>query len=124
MTDKWSVGGMMMGLKQPVCLDINLSQRPFVHHKFHTYCPGIKPVPPQSEAGVEPPELWRGLACMRPFYSNGSCFVFQSAPYFAVLLMSRFVGRGPRFERGLMYFPIVRCKPAVTRARIYTKNEA
>jgi len=37
--------------------------------------------------------------------------------------VSRFVVRGPRFECDLMYFRIVRCEPAVTRARIYMKNE-
>jgi hypothetical protein len=122
MTDQWSIGGMMMALKKPMYSEKNLSQRPFVHHKFHMDCPGINPLPPQTEAGVKPSVLWYDLAFIQPVYSNRSCVYFVTLLTSPSCCVSRFVARGPRFECGLMYFQI-RCEPAVTRARIYMKNK-
>ena len=123
MTYQWNIGGMMMDLKKPMYSDKNLSQRLFFHHKFHTDCPAINPLPPQSEAGVKPSVLWHDLACIQPVYSNGSCVYFITLLTLPSCCVSRFVARGPRFECGLMYFHIVCCDPAVTCAGIYMKNE-
>jgi len=112
-----------MDLKKPMYSEKNLSQRPFLHYKFHMDCPGSNPVPPQSEAGVKPSVLWHDLACIQPVYSNGSCGYFTMLLTSPSCCVSRYVARGPRFECDLMYFHIVRCEPAVTREGIYMKNE-
>jgi hypothetical protein len=114
---------MMIDLKKPMYSEKNVSQRPFVYHKFHTDCPGINRLPPQTEAGVKPRVVWHDLACMQPVDSNGSCVCFITLLTSPSCCVSRFVARGPRFECGLMYFHIVRCEPAVTCATIYMENE-
>jgi hypothetical protein len=123
MTDQWSVGGMMMDLRKPMYSEKNVSQRSFVHHEFHIDCPGINPLPPQTETGVKPSVLWHDLACIQPVYSNGSCVYLITLLTSPSCCVSRFVAGGPRFECGLMYFYIVRFGPAVTRTRICMKNE-
>jgi hypothetical protein len=109
-TDKWNIGGL--GKKS-----VSFS---FFHNKFHMDCPGINPVPPQSEAGVKPPVQWHDLACVQPVYIKGSCVCFITLLTSPSCCVSRFLARGPRFECGLMYFHTAGCE---TAARIYKKNE-
>ena len=66
--------------------------------------------------------VWHDLACIQPVYSNRSCVYFVTLLTSPSCCVLRFVAWGPRFECGWMYFQI-RCEPAVTRARIYMKNE-
>jgi hypothetical protein len=48
----------------PEVIRINLTQRHFVHQKFHTTCLGIKAGISRWEASDWPPEVWHGRTCM------------------------------------------------------------
>jgi hypothetical protein len=62
----WWIGRMINSRRNVKGLEKNLTQCHFVHHKFHTDYPGIKPRPPQWERPV--------TACWNYGTSQQNCF--------------------------------------------------